>query len=496
MYRLVLSGLGIIAFFAVVLGFVGVVPYSGIALLGSLFLLFFICYFSNLSFAKLFKAQTNNESSAITALILFCILAPATDFNQVLIVAGIAILAMASKYFLAVKRKHIFNPAAIAAVIAGLAGSVQVMWWIGSVYLLPIVLVIGLLIVRKIRRFSLFFAFTITVLVIMIISGLADDTAITETLSLVLLSWPLIFFGTIMLTEPLTTPPTNKLQIIYGIIVGAIFASQWRMTMGSMIIYPTPELSLIIGNLFAYIVSSKQRLQLTLVRQNKLSEQIYEFVLSHTEQFRFKAGQYLEWTLPHDKSDSRGVRRYFTIASSPTEKEIRLGIRYFPESSTFKKALMTLTPGSMLTAGSLSGDFTLPTNESIPLAFIAGGIGVTPFRSQIKYLVDTNSKRDIVLLYGANTESDFVYDDVFKNAEQSIGLKVVKVITDPAKAPVGWTGETGFITEVMIQKVTPDYKNRMWYLSGPNMMVENYKKILRTAGVPRKQIMTDYFPGF
>jgi len=114
--------------------------------------------------------------------------------------------------------------------------------------------------------------------------------------------------------------------------------------------------------------------------------------------------------------DSRGNRRYFTIASSPTEKELRLGVKFYPNGSSFKKALASMNEADTIIASQLSGDFIMPSNKKKKLVFIAGGIGITPFRSMIKYLIDTKQKRDIVLIYSNRTKTDVIYKNIFDSA--------------------------------------------------------------------------------
>ncbi|TIP56005.1 MAG: hypothetical protein E5X68_35440, partial [Mesorhizobium sp.] len=89
--------------------------------------------------------------------------------------------------------------------------------------------------------------------------------------------------------------------------------------------YFTPELALLTGNLFAYAVSPKGRFVLTLERIEQTAVDTYDFVFKSQRKLAFQAGQYLEWTLGLDRPDNRGNRRYFTVASSPTEQSVRLG---------------------------------------------------------------------------------------------------------------------------------------------------------------------------
>jgi ferredoxin-NADP reductase len=481
MYRLLLYGLLTMLVWAILLGFLGVLPFAGWQFVASALILFFTCWVTNLLAAKITKAAANTESYAITALILFCILTPPSTWVQCILLAIAGVIAMASKYILAIGKKHLFNPAAIALVILGVFGSAESIWWVATSSMLPMTAVLGTLVIRKIRRTELAVSFFVTTLVIMFIESNPGIFGLVDFLSLSLSSWPLIFLGTIMLSEPLTTPPTRKLQIIYGALVGILF--NLRFSIGTL--YSTPELALVLGNIFSYVASSKQKLKLALAAKSKLSHSVHEFSFTPDQKLNFKPGQYLEWTLAHHGVDARGNRRFFTVASSPTESDILLGISTSGERlSSFKQALMSLEKGEGLYAGQLSGDFTLPKDQNQKLVFIAGGIGITPFRSMIKYLLDTKERRDIVLLYCCSTKEDFAYLDLFAEAEK-VGVKLVKIATH----------EQGHLTGKMIKQSVGDYQSRKYYLSGPNAMVTSYENVLKNLGIQDNGIVTDYFPG-
>lgn len=491
MYRVSLYGLCVIALYAIILGFLGVLSFSGISLITVLFSFVFICYFSNTFFSKIFNAPANVESSFITALILFCIVLPPKTINEWILVFLIGIIAMASKYIFTINRKHIFNPVAISLVIAGLIGFNGAGWWIGSASLLPVVLIVGLLIVRKIRRTELFISGLLSAIFVICIYANLNHQSILVSIPQIFLSYPIIFFATVMLTEPMTTPPTKNLQIIYGTIAGIFFGLQFHI--GPL--FSSPELALVVANIYSYAVSSKQKLFLQLKEKIKLSPSIYEFVFTPSEKLSFSPGQYLEWTLGH-KSDSRGVRRFFTIASSPTESDIRVGVKIPEQSSSYKQKLLELEVKDTIVASQLSGDFVLPENQAQKLVFIAGGIGITPYRSMIKYLLDRNEKRDIILFYANSNYHDFVYKNIFEKAEKKLGFKIHFVITDTQEIPARWNDLSGHITDDMIKKEVSDYDTRTFYISGPNAMVEAYKTLLLSMGVKRKNIIFDYFPGY
>jgi len=143
----------------------------------------------------------------------------------------------------------------------------------------------------------------------------------------------------------------------------------------------------------------------------------------------------------------------------------------------------------------LAGDFVCPKNKDKKLVFIAGGIGITPFRSIIKYLLDIKEKRDIVLFFSNYTPADVVYKDIFDQGERQLGIKTIYTVTnDPY--PADWRGERGFVDEQMIKRTVPDYKERTFYLSGSHAMVVAFDGILQKMGVKKRQIKKDFFPGW
>lgn len=493
MYRLVLYGLIGLAAVAMVYAAAGQLPYSPAAMLGSLTLILFVCYISNHLLAWAFRAQANIESLYITAFILFFLLTPFTQPSDVLFTATASAVAMASKYVLAIYKKHLFNPAAFSIFILGTAGLGAGSWWVSDPKLLPFVAVIGLLFVRKIRRFHLFFSFMAVATVVVTLVNINNNMDPTLAFIRVFTAWPTIFFATVMLTEPLTTPPSSRLQLMYGALVGLFFGLPFSI--GPF--YSSAETALVIGNVFSYLMSPKRKLVLTLKEKTKLTADMWEFAFTPDKSFTFRPGQYMEWTLSHKHPDSRGNRRYFTIASAPTGRDVRLGVKLAPvQPSSFKIKLNSLKKGETIIAGQVAGDFTLPQDANRKVVFIAGGIGITPFKSMIQYLQDTNQKCDGVLFYSAPTDKEFAYKDFFDGAEKKTGIRAVYIITKQQNVPKNWNGKTGYITTDVVKSEVPDYLSRTFYLSGPISMVDSYKTLLKNLGISKNKIVTDYFPGF
>jgi ferredoxin-NADP reductase len=490
MYRLVLYYLGGLLAAAFVLGFFKLVPPDPTAIAFSTVLILGSCWVGNWVFTTVFRTPANTESVYITALIIALIMTPvtATDLVGVGGLISASVWAIAAKFILAIGKKHIFNPAAVGVALTALLLNQPATWWVGGpLTLLPLVLLGGLFIGRKLQRFDMIGAFIAVNLVIVAVTAPAGG--LLNSISETVLHSSIFFLAFAMLTEPLTAPQARWPRIAYGALVGGLAAPSIHI--GGY--YLTPEVALLVGNVFAYVVSPKGRFALTLVRIEQAANGAYDFVFKSDRKVNFQPGQYLEWTLGVKHADNRGNRRSFTIASAPTEEDVRLGVKFYPEASAFKRALAAMRPGDEIYASQLAGSFVLPKNPDTKLAFIAGGIGITPFRSMLQYLIDRKEKREVVVLYGNAKVKDIAYGDVLERAESELGIRTVyAVAAEPT--PVQGT-HAGFIDAELIRRQVPDFKERTFFLSGPHVMVDNFKRTLREMGVPRSRIKTDFFPG-
>ncbi len=200
---------------------------------------------------------------------------------------------------------------------------------------------------------------------------------------------------------------------------------------------------------------------------------------------RLRAGQYLELQLPH-ASDIRGVRRVFTVASTPDADTVDIAVRVPEDCSSFKRELAALQPGDEVHATGVSGDFVW-SRGAAPVLLVAGGIGVTPFLSQVRHEPD----RDAVLVYGVPSATAVPYRDELVAA----GTQVVLVSPDePADLPVGWSHvQAAFVTGELVREAVPDASGRRAYVSGPPAMVSPVATHLRRH---RVRTRTDHFTGY
>jgi ferredoxin-NADP reductase/Na+-translocating ferredoxin:NAD+ oxidoreductase RnfD subunit len=488
MYMVVLYSLGALVICSFVGRIFNQVPFSLLSLLSSVILAVGFAYGSSVLVARITKIEANHLSSVITALIVFFLVNPAESWNDIFVLVAAVILAVISKYIFVFRGQHIFNPAAISLFLLGLFKLGYATWWISSLFFVIPLILAGSLVVTKVRRWTPVVSFLTVGFIVYYFETLQVGDGFGESLYGFFVSYPAIFLGAFMLTEPFTMPGTRRTQLFYGALVGFLFST----TIFKSLFIMYPEIALLLGNLAVYGFTLKRKLKLKFIKMREIASNTYEFSFEKPLNLKFTAGQYLEWMMPHDKSDKRGIRRFFTIASSPTENVLKIALKFPESTSSFKQALKNLKVGNVIIASQLSGDFTLPKDTSKKIAMVAGGIGVTPFRSQIKQMIDKNEFRDTVLFYCNNTKEEVAYSGLFVEAENKLPLQTVYVLAKEQPAP---EYETGYLSAEIIKKYAPDLLQRVWYVSGPPMMVNSTTKILKELGVSTKNIVKDFFPG-
>ncbi len=206
----------------------------------------------------------------------------------------------------------------------------------------------------------------------------------------------------------------------------------------------------------------------------------FSLVFEKPKGFSFYAGQYLDYELDGDT-------RAFTISASPTEEFLMLSTK--KGQSEFKKALAHLKTGDEIKTSHPAGTFIL--DESSPAVFIAGGIGVTPFRSMIKYALDQKLTTSITLFY-SNSDEDFVFKKELNAWKQN--LPNLNIIYHNSS-------QSGHLTKLypIPYPLYPSALARaslIYYLAGPPKMVDSFEKILIQHKVHKTNIRYDNFDGY
>lgn len=228
------------------------------------------------------------------------------------------------------------------------------------------------------------------------------------------------------------------------------------------------------------------------LRINEIIQRTYNvksFRLGLDREADFKAGQFLCVSLKTEKQ----CKRYLSISSSPTEKGFLEFTKKITQSG-FSRILDTLMPEDSLKIEYPFGNFVLREKEE-KIAFLSGGIGITPIRSICKYAVDKNLNIDIILVYANRSIKDIVFREDFDLMQRQFpGLKVAHVLCEAAP---GFKCTVGLINAQIIRDEIPDYSRRSFYLCGPPLMVESMKKILSgELLIAKEKIITENFIGY
>jgi len=491
MYRLVMICLGLLTALAFALSFAGVLYYEPVDLAATLAVLLAVTYGSNRLYGAMFGVHPHAESSLITAGLLFFLLWPSTEPLELLAIALAAAAASASKYLVAYRGRHVVNPAAFGVLFVTLLQLSGGVWWVATGPMLPAVAVLALVVAYRTRKLPVVALLVGAASTLMVGFRLFDGDTVGAAVEYAFVTTPMVFFAGFMLTEPLTLPPTRRQQLAVAAGVAVLFALPTLVSVDLGFVALTPELALIIGNVVAFLLGQRRGIGLTLTGKRSFGPTTGEFTFTPDAPVRFAPGQYLELTLPHGRADSRGTRRVFSIASTdPTGETVSVGIKIPAQgASTFKRELADLPVGTHLRATTVGGDFVLPADLAQPLLLVAGGIGITPFVSQLASCV--RDSRDVVLVYGVTDAAEIPYRDELA----AFGIPVVLAAPGtPTGLPAAWQAVDGFLSADVLRAAVPDVRGRVAYVSGPPAMVNALSAALREQGARR--VRTDSFIGY
>jgi ferredoxin-NADP reductase/nitrite reductase/ring-hydroxylating ferredoxin subunit len=212
------------------------------------------------------------------------------------------------------------------------------------------------------------------------------------------------------------------------------------------------------------------------------------------------AGQYAFFKIDGVFGDTKGPIRHFSIASSPTEQDYIL-ISTRIRDTPYKQKLASLEKGTKISAWGPRGEFILHDDHSRPAVFLSGGIGVTPFRSMIKFATDKQLPIKIIMFDSNRNEQNILYKDEFDRwARQNKNLKVIYTVTDDESTPnVNWSGERGRINLSMLEKhlSKDEIDNAIFYMCGPPGMVKAIQELLQQElQIPKDRIKVEAFTGY
>lgn len=500
MYRLVLLCLAVLAVLAVLASFVHLVGQPPAALLATLVVSVGVSWLAGRLFGALARTPAYTPSALITGLLLFFIVFPTTAPGDLLVIAAVALVAAASKYLLVVGGRHVLNPAATGMFLVGLTGLGASAWWVATLFLLPFVVVFGLLVLIRMRMVRAGVLFVLVAVVLEVAGQIAFGATPNAALASALVSTPVLFVAGFMLTEPFTLPARTWQRMVEMAVVAVVIALPYLAPFRLLTLGPSPELAILVGNVLSLLLARPAAARLRFAGRRPLTATSTEFAFTPQRPFTHAAGQYLELQLPRTGVDRRGTRRTLTIVSAPGDAsgEVKVAMRTREPLSSFKQALDALPLGSPLRATTVGGAFTLPKDRSVPLLLVASGIGITPFVSQLQAeiaLVAAGARpRDILLVDRLPSPDELPYADVLTAS----GARVLLVTPEAySLAEVGlpdhWHLAERFDAETL-RGVLTEPGRRIGYVAGSPGFVARARTVLRSCGVRR--IRVDAFSGY
>ena len=233
-----------------------------------------------------------------------------------------------------------------------------------------------------------------------------------------------------------------------------------------------------------------------LISRERLAADVCVFSLEKPEDFRFLAGQYSILSVPDAGfRDDRGLRRPLSIASSPLERDLIFVTKL--SNSAMKQTLAEMKPGTEVTLEQAGGPLVLPEATDTPLAFLAGGIGIAPFRSMCRYATDAPTGHNITLFYSSRAPEETPFLEELQRMPSRNGrLRVAVTMTRAADDPKAWSGLTGRLNAEMIKDHCPSWEKAAFYVAGPPAMADAMKQTLEAMAVPPSRIKMELFAGY
>jgi ferredoxin-NADP reductase len=207
----------------------------------------------------------------------------------------------------------------------------------------------------------------------------------------------------------------------------------------------------------------------------------------------YRPGAYFWVELPErGHMDDKGLRRHISLVTSPTEEGV-VGLATRLRDTAFKRTLAELAVGDEVEVEEPKGSFLLPEDTEAEYVFVAGGIGITVFRSMLRYIADTRQPYRVTLLYSNRDRESTAFLEELEDLERQIeGLRVVLTMTDDPD----WDGETRRFDADVIAELAGGLEGRTFLVAGPPPMAEAVADALRAAGVPDERVLSDKFSGY
>ena len=218
------------------------------------------------------------------------------------------------------------------------------------------------------------------------------------------------------------------------------------------------------------------------------------FVLFAVDDYpAYRPGAYFWVELPdRGHADEKGLRRHISLVTSPTEEGV-VGLATRLRDTAFKQTLAQLAVGDEVQVEEPKGSFLLPEDTSAEYVFVAGGIGITVFRSMLRFIADEQLPHRVTLVYSNRDRESTAFLGELEELERRIdGLRLVLTMTDEP----GWEGETRHLDADVIGELVGGLEGKTFFVAGPPGMAKAVEESLRAAGLPEDRVLADSFSGY
>ena len=233
-----------------------------------------------------------------------------------------------------------------------------------------------------------------------------------------------------------------------------------------------------------------------LVGRELVAERTMSFRFTKPHGWSYRAGQFVDITLlDPPETDAEGNLRGFSISSAPREDVITITTRL--RATAFKRVLQAMPLGTLVKMEGPFGDLRLH-HAARPAVLLAGGIGITPFRSILVEAIGGGALPYPVVLFHANRRSeDAAFADEFRSlARRDPNLTFVPTMTARPGSGNAWDGERGHIDAAMLRRHLDGLADPIYYIAGPPGMVQALRAMLIASGVDEDDVRIEEFTGY
>lgn len=230
----------------------------------------------------------------------------------------------------------------------------------------------------------------------------------------------------------------------------------------------------------------------TFVSKKDICPRLSVFTFKKPKDFKYQPGQFVILEIP-SLSDlgPREATRSMSLASAPFEKDLLFLMT--TSQSKFKQALSSFSPGDKINFKGPFGHLCLPDQLTQPLVFIAGGVGIAPFRGIVKDQEKKGFPQSTYLFYSCRQPQEISFFDYFKNLKHS-NFHFIPTVTRSC-SPKDWSGETQRIDQKLLQKHLGTFKNKSYFLVGLPYMIKGLLNLLHFEEIPLDRVKTEIFTG-